>query len=33
LSVTQALGTSLVRSGIAFDGNPFGNVYFSGVKQ
>lgn len=33
LSVTQALGTSLVRSGIAIDGNPFGNVYFSGAKQ
>ena len=33
LSVTQALGTSLVRSGIAVDGTAFGNIYFSGVKQ
>jgi hypothetical protein len=33
LVVTQALGTSLVRSGISIDGEPFGNIYFSGVKQ
>lgn len=33
LSVTQALGTSLIRSGIAVDGKPFGNIYFSGVKK
>lgn len=33
LAVTQALGTSLVRSGIAIDGQPFGNIYFSGVKK
>lgn len=33
LAVTQALGTSLVRSGIDIDGQPLGNIYFSGVKQ
>jgi len=33
LSVTQALGTSLVRSSISVDGEPFGNIYFSGVKK
>lgn len=33
LTVTQALGTSLVRSGIAVDGEAFGNIYFSGVKK
>ena len=33
LSVTQALGTNLVRSGISLNDNDIGNVYFSGVKQ
>ena len=33
LAVTQALGTSLVRSAITIDGQQSGNIYFSGVKQ
>ena len=33
LTVTQALGTKLVRSSIEIDGQNMGNIYFSGVAQ